>query len=133
MLIERQRTDRQETMSTKVWNSSQSVVHPTSPKCMEEGCSLVQPIQTVFLDKLVGGVTSAGIEEEINGKLTTLQNIFPKHVVDVLTDPVKKRMTDQGCAPSFRSFHLSVLRCGLLAGLVHSVSEGLHERGKYCL
>lgn len=45
--------------------------------------------------------------------MKTLLNIFSKDSFEVLSDILKERLLDQGCAPYLRSVLLSVLRRGL--------------------
>lgn len=46
--------------------------------------------------------------------MTALLNKFSEHVLEVLSDLLKKRLQDQGCALSFQSVRLIVPRSGFI-------------------
>lgn len=48
--------------------------------------------------------------------MTTLLQVFSKHVVEVLADLMRERLQDEHCALPFRNVHQSVSRTGSLAG-----------------
>lgn len=75
---------------------------------MEEGGGLLQLVWAVFLAEIVRSVGSATIVEERAENTRTLLNLFSRNGVEVLPDPVKRRLQVQGCTPSFLSFHLFV-------------------------
>lgn len=103
-------------MSTEVVRSPQIMVHRRSPKHVEEGSGLVQPIWTTCLEEIVRYVASARIRKVRKENVTTLLHVFWKHGIEVQAEFKKERLHNRGCEPSFRSVHLSLSRSWCVVG-----------------
>lgn len=55
----------------------------------------------MYMDEFVRCVASAGMEVERCENVITFLNVLSLHALEELTDLVKGKVQDQGCAPSF--------------------------------
>lgn len=95
MLLKRQLGDEKRTISCKVRNKLQVVVHFRFFKCKEESWKLVRTVWSVCLNEIVKCLAAVCIGDDTNMIVTTLLNMFSKHGNEVLLNPVKERMWDQ--------------------------------------
>lgn len=70
-------------------------------------------------------------EEQRNKNVRTFLIMFSKYDFELLADAVKKRAEDRGCAPHFRSFHLSLSRSAFVVGAYTPYLKDYLEEGSY--
>lgn len=72
---------------------------------MYEGGGLLEPISTVCLCEIVRYRAGTGRDYKMNTVKTVLK-LYSKHYIEILVDPMKKRLQEQDYTQFLRSIHV---------------------------